>query len=163
MARCTPFKNRRDDAAIASVRAAYVKRDLPFFDPLNSDVVAGLEAQVDWLLQEVGIAFRDDLKPLEIWRKAGVKPEGDLIKVPADWIRALCCRAPSEFTQRARNPERSMRIGGASGGERSHSYLLRILRGHYRCAFYLIWCYVARLHGGFNRSGDGGGDDLLCL
>ena len=113
MARRTRFKNRRADAAIASVAAAYVKRDLPFFDPLNPDVVAGLETQVDWILQEVGIAFRDDPKALEIWRKAGVKPEGDLIKAPADWIRALCRKAPSEFTQRARNPERSVRIGGA--------------------------------------------------
>ena len=113
MARRTRLKNRRDDAATASVTAAYVKRDLPFFDPLNPDVVAGLETQVDWILQEVGIAFRDDPKALEIWRKAGVKPEGDLIKAPADWIRALCRKAPSEFTQRARNPERSVRIGGA--------------------------------------------------
>jgi len=67
MARRTRLKNRRDDAATASVTAAYVKRDLPFFDPLNPDVVAGLETQVDWILQEVGIAFRDDPKALEIW------------------------------------------------------------------------------------------------
>ena len=44
MARRTRFKYRRDDAAVASVAAAYVKRDLPFFDPLDPDVVAGLEA-----------------------------------------------------------------------------------------------------------------------
>jgi hypothetical protein len=44
MARRTRFKYRRDDAAVVSVAAAYVKRDLPFFDPLDPDVVAGLEA-----------------------------------------------------------------------------------------------------------------------
>ena len=38
----------------------YLKRRLAFFDPLDDATMAQLEAQVDWLMQDVGIAFRDD-------------------------------------------------------------------------------------------------------
>ena len=38
--------------------------------------------------------------------------DGDIIRAPADWIRSLCAKAPSKFTQIARNPERSVEIGG---------------------------------------------------
>ena len=74
-----------------------------------------VEAQVDWILENVGCAFRDDPVALEIWRKAGVEPsgpEGDLIKADAKWIRELCSKAPAQFTQHARNPDRSVVIGG---------------------------------------------------
>lgn len=106
-----PSKDRMADQA--SVQASpYIKRQLPFFDPLNEEGLSKLDAQVDWILQDVGIAFRDDPKALEIWRKAGVKPDGDIITAPADFIRSLCAKAPKEFTQVARNPDRSVVIGG---------------------------------------------------
>ena len=34
------------------------------------------------------------------------------VLAPADWIRSLCAKAPRVFTQLARNPERSVTIGG---------------------------------------------------
>lgn len=106
-----PSKDRLADQA--KVQASpYIQRQLPFFDPLDEEGLVMLDAQVDWILQEVGIAFRDDPEALEIWRKAGVKPDGDIIKAPADLIRSLCAKAPREFTQVARNPDRSVVIGG---------------------------------------------------
>ena len=53
---------------------------------------------------------------MEIWRKAGIEPtgeHGDLIKADAQWIRALCAKARSEFTQIACNRDRDVIIGGA--------------------------------------------------
>jgi len=103
----------RDRRAAAGVPASpYIRRALPFFDPLDPDQIEKIEAQVDWLMQDVGIAFRDDPKALEIWRKAGARVEGDVVRAPADWIRAECARAPRQFTQLARNPARSVVIGG---------------------------------------------------
>lgn len=93
----------------------YIRRALPYFDPLNEEELEKVEAQVDWILENVGCAFRDDPVALEIWRKAGVEPsgpEGDLIKADAKWIRELCSKAPAQFTQHARNPDRSVVIGG---------------------------------------------------
>lgn len=92
--------------------APFVTRVLPYFDPLNEEQLRRLEAQVDWILQEVGLAFRDDPEALELWRVSGANVKGDLVRAPADWIRALCAQAPSQFRQLARNPERSVTIGG---------------------------------------------------
>ncbi len=93
----------------------YIRRAIPYFEILTEDQLVQMEAQVDWVLENVGIAFRDDPTALDIWRKAGVVPEGehgDLIKADAKWIRNLCAKAPTEFTQIARNPARSVTIGG---------------------------------------------------
>ena len=67
---------------------------------------------MDWILENVGIAFRNDPEAIALWIKAGAKVDGDIVRAPADWIRALCAKAPSEFTQIARNPDRSVKIGG---------------------------------------------------
>ena len=99
------------------LRSPYVRRSLAYFDPLDDEQLAKMDEQVDWLLENVGIAFRDDPVALEIWREAGVIPTGDmgdLIKADAKFIRNLCAKAPREFTQLARNPDRSVSIGGNS-------------------------------------------------
>ena len=93
----------------------HIRREFAFFDPFDDAVMEKLEAKVDWILEDVGIAFRDDPKALDIWKNAGVVPtgpNGDLIKADAKWIRSLCKKAPSEFTQQARNPDRTVTIGG---------------------------------------------------
>ncbi|MCT4656424.1 MAG: trimethylamine methyltransferase family protein [Cohaesibacter sp.] len=93
----------------------YIKRHIPFFDVLDEDQLVKLEAQVDWILENVGIAFRDDPVALKVWQDAGITPTGeygDVIKADASWIRSLCAKAPKEFTQLARNRERSVTIGG---------------------------------------------------
>ncbi len=109
-------RNRQSRARTAPTGAAvpspHIRRTLPFFDPLDEEQLVKLEAQVDWILQEVGIAFRDDPEALELWKKQDVKIEGDIVRAPADWIRSLCRQAPQEFTQLARNPDRSVVIGG---------------------------------------------------
>lgn len=91
---------------------AYIRRRLAHFDPLDPEQLDRIDAQVDWILQDVGIAFRDDPEALRIWKAAGARIEGDIVRAPADWIRAECARAPREFTQIARNPARSVVIGG---------------------------------------------------
>jgi trimethylamine--corrinoid protein Co-methyltransferase len=110
--------NRRPPLDGAEVlRSPYVRRSLAYFDPLDDEQLAKMDEQVDWLLENVGIAFRDDPVALEIWREAGVIPTGDLgdlIKADAKFIRDLCAKAPREFTQLARNPDRSVSIGGNS-------------------------------------------------
>lgn len=93
----------------------YVKRQIPFFPFADEEALVRLEDQADWLIQEIGLEFRDDEEALRIWRAAGADVEGTRVKAPRGMIRELCRTAPSEFTQLARNPERSVRIGGAMG------------------------------------------------
>ncbi|MCT4553668.1 MAG: trimethylamine methyltransferase family protein [Pelagimonas sp.] len=100
------------DQRTASSGPAYIRRALPFFDPLDEEQLTKLEAQVDWLIQDVGIAFRDDPEALALWKREGATIDGDTVRADASWIRALCAKAPSQFTQLARNPARSVVIGG---------------------------------------------------
>ncbi len=104
---------RSNTANLASCTTSpFIARKLPFFDPLDEEQITKLEAQVDWILENVGIAFRDDPEAIALWTKSGAGVDGDIVRAPADWIRALCAKAPSEFTQIARNPDRSVKIGG---------------------------------------------------
>ena len=108
---------RRNNKEIFGGASPHIKRSIPFFDILDEDKLEIIEGQVDWLIENIGIAFRDDPAALSIWQRAGVKPCGeyqDLIRADANWIRQLCSLAPSEFTQHARNPKRSVTIGGAN-------------------------------------------------
>jgi len=63
-------------------------------------------------LQDVGIAFRDDPESIKLWKESGAKVDGDIVRAPGDWIRSLCAKAPSQFIQLARNPDRTVTIGG---------------------------------------------------
>ncbi|MFT6006035.1 MAG: trimethylamine--corrinoid protein Co-methyltransferase [Pseudoalteromonas tetraodonis] len=91
---------------------AYIKREIPFYEFLNEEALVKLEEQADWLIETNGMEFRDDPKALEIWRQAGATVDGTRVRMPAGMARELCKTAPSEFTQHARNPARSVRIGG---------------------------------------------------
>ena len=114
MARRSRASRLRAAATDAVPASPFIKRRLQVFDVLDPGQIEALETQVDWILQDVGIAFREDPTALALWKSEGATVEGDLVRAPADWIRSLCARAPSEFTQLARNPDRSVKIGGIS-------------------------------------------------
>lgn len=112
MARRTRRKRPGTAADSAVAAPAYIKRKLAFYDPLDEEQLVKIDEQVDWMLENIGFAFRDDPESLRLWKEAGVKMEGDKVFADAVWVREQCAKAPSEFTQLARNPERSVVIGG---------------------------------------------------
>ena len=71
-----------------------------------------LEANADRLLEETGLDFREDEEALSIWRDAGADVQGERVRFPKALLRNLIKTAPPIFTQHARNPERSVQIGG---------------------------------------------------
>lgn len=80
---------------------------------LDEEGLAQIEHNAETILAEVGIAFQDFPEALDLWRDAGADVDGELVRFP----RGLCRRivqdtAPSTFVQHARNPERSVMIGG---------------------------------------------------
>jgi len=111
-----PRRNRvsrdRQSAQKGVPASPHIRRKLPFFEVLDEEGLVKLEAQVDWIIQDVGLAFRDDPEALRIWKQAGARIDGDIVRAPADWLRSLCKTAPAQFTQLARNRERSVIIGG---------------------------------------------------
>ena len=114
MARRARSARNRSVAPSDAPASPHIQRNLPFYDIFDEEQLIKLEAQVDWILQDVGIAYRDDPIALDLWRQQGAKIDGDIVRAPADWIRDLCKKAPSQFTQLARNPERSVVIGGVN-------------------------------------------------
>ncbi|MGE4611828.1 MAG: trimethylamine methyltransferase family protein [Paracoccaceae bacterium] len=108
-------RNASGDAqSLAILASPYIQRKLPFYDPLCEEDLIKLEGQVDWLLENIGIEYRDDPEALKIWKRAGADVQGTRVKTDAQMIRELCAKAPNKFTQLARNRDRSVEIGGTS-------------------------------------------------
>ncbi len=104
-------RERRSGRGQASA-PAYLTRAIPFFEFLGEEGLVRLEEQADWLIQEVGLEFRGDPEALRIWKAGGTGVQGTRVRLPKGMARALCRTAPEVFTQFARNPERTVRIGG---------------------------------------------------
>jgi trimethylamine--corrinoid protein Co-methyltransferase len=64
------------------------------------------------ILEGTGIDFRDD-EALEIWRAAGAEVDGWRVRIPRELLLAQVGLAPAEFTHHARNPAKSVQVGGA--------------------------------------------------
>ncbi|WP_378943291.1 trimethylamine methyltransferase family protein [Mesorhizobium sp. ANAO-SY3R2] len=92
----------------------YILRNIPTYDILSEENLARIEQTADRILAEIGIEFRDDPAALDLWKRAGAKVEGVLVKFDPGMLRELLKTAPAQFTQHARNPERSVVIGGNS-------------------------------------------------
>ena len=74
--------------------------------------LALIEKNTDTVLEEIGIIFRDDAEALQLWKEAGADVKGERVHFPKGLCRSLLKTAPSIYTQHARNPERSVQIGG---------------------------------------------------
>ena len=108
----SPGRRGREPRPAAAAAPAYVTRALPYYAMLDDEALARIEAQAFRLLERTGVEFRDDPAALRRWRQAGAEVDGTRVRTAPELIRGLLASAPAEFTQRARNPERSVRIGG---------------------------------------------------
>ncbi|MEO9613101.1 MAG: trimethylamine methyltransferase family protein [Nitratireductor sp.] len=91
---------------------AFIHRRIRPYEVLDEEGLALIEANADRVLEEIGIEFREDAEALQLWREAGADVKGERVHFPKGLCRALLKSAPSVFTQHARNPARSVEIGG---------------------------------------------------
>jgi trimethylamine--corrinoid protein Co-methyltransferase len=84
---------------------------MPRYEPLSEEALATVEAGVDRLAAEVGVQF-DHPDALERFRAAGQTVEDSCVRFDPGFLRAQAALAPREFLLGARNPERSLTIGG---------------------------------------------------
>ncbi len=88
---------------------------MPPYELLGEEGLRRIEDQADWLLTEIGVEFRDDPPSLATWKDAGADVRGERVRFEPGMCREIIQRsAPKSFTQIARNPERSVAIGGDS-------------------------------------------------
>jgi trimethylamine--corrinoid protein Co-methyltransferase len=109
---------RQREAQRVHAVIAGIERKIPTYELLDEEGLARIEAVADAILQEVGMDFRGDDDALRLWREAGAELEGERVRFPAGLLRSVLKTAPSAFVQHARNPERSLRIGGNPSSSR---------------------------------------------
>jgi trimethylamine--corrinoid protein Co-methyltransferase len=103
---------RAERGAPRAEAARFIARNIPNYELLNEEALAVIERNAETLLQEIGVAFPDQPQALARWRAAGADVQGDRVRIPRGLARSLCATAPRSFVQHARNPERSVEIGG---------------------------------------------------
>ncbi|MDB4558959.1 trimethylamine methyltransferase family protein [Amylibacter sp.] len=114
MAKRPQRKGRRAqrDQAKAVSAPVIAHRTIPPYAPFPETDIDQIEAQSDWILETVGVEFRDDPLTLEQLNGAGAVVSGARVRFPQGLARALCESAPSQFDLIARNPERTVTLGG---------------------------------------------------
>ena len=103
---------RAERTAVRFETARFIERNIPNFEVLNDEALEIIEQNAETVLEEIGVNFVDNPAALERWRAAGADVRGERVHIPRGLARKLCSTAPSQFTQHARNPERSVEIGG---------------------------------------------------
>ncbi|MBK0397603.1 trimethylamine methyltransferase family protein [Limibaculum sp. M0105] len=104
---------RRDSRAAGPAGPAYITRAIPTYDVAPEESLVMIEDTAARILEEVGIEFRGgDAPAIEHWRAAGAEVSGERIRFPRGLVAEVLKTAPREFTQHARNPARSVVIGG---------------------------------------------------
>ncbi|MEL7090329.1 MAG: trimethylamine methyltransferase family protein [Pseudomonadota bacterium] len=103
---------RAERSAVSFETAKYIQRNIPNFEVLNDEALEIIEHNAETVLEEIGVNFPDNPRALERWRDAAADVQGDRVRIPRGLARKLCATAPSSYTQHARNPERSVEIGG---------------------------------------------------
>ncbi|MEO1680368.1 MAG: trimethylamine methyltransferase family protein [Pseudomonadota bacterium] len=86
-------------------------RGLPLVEPLSAEQVSRIDAASMAILEEVGVVFRDPIA-LEDWRRAGADVRGERVHLDRALVRELVATVPSEITLRARDPAKSVPLGG---------------------------------------------------
>ncbi|WP_170546691.1 trimethylamine methyltransferase family protein [Ruegeria arenilitoris] len=99
-------------AAKGAVSTPYVTRRIGLVSLIDDEAIAIIERNADRILDEIGMEFRGDPDTLDLFKAHGARVEGERVRFDPGWCRDKINTAPSVFTQHARNPARSIQIGG---------------------------------------------------
>ena len=97
---------RRIESAPALVR------NIPNYEVLGEEALSLIETNAETVLEEIGVSFPENPEALKRWRDAGADVREERVHIPRGLARKLCATAPATFTQHARNPAKSVEIGG---------------------------------------------------
>ncbi|WP_261841839.1 trimethylamine methyltransferase family protein [Aliamphritea ceti] len=95
-------------------KARAIEREVPIYNLLDDAALDALEAQADWILETIGIVFKDDAEALALFAAAGAVVDGERVKFPQGLARELCKTAPQQFQMYGREPGYEISIGGNS-------------------------------------------------
>src|SRR4051794_2878 len=84
---------------------------MPRYEILSEDALDVLDRGWRRIVTEIGIEFLSD-EALDAFRKAGQAVDGQSVKLDPEFLLEQVAKAPREFDLQARNPERTVHIGG---------------------------------------------------
>ena len=105
-------RRRAERSTTRTETAAVIAREIGPLDLLSSEALERIEAAAEVVLEEIGVSFPDNPGALARWRAAGADVREERVHLPRGLARTLCATAPARFTQAARNPAKSVEIGG---------------------------------------------------
>ncbi len=115
----TALRSKRQGVSAQNnhLKVPFITRKIPTYDLLDDENLIKIEQACDSILAEIGIEFREDPDTVALFKQAGgevskVSDKAWNIKFEPGMIREILKTAPKVFTQHARNPARSVKIGG---------------------------------------------------
>lgn len=86
-------------------------RKIPAYEIVPDEAVELIHDESLKILEEVGCEFRDD-EAIALWKAAGADVSGTRVHLDRALLMDLVAKVPAEFALNARNPERTVRVGG---------------------------------------------------
>ncbi|RDD60425.1 trimethylamine methyltransferase family protein [Ferruginivarius sediminum] len=86
-------------------------RGIPLTEPMSEEEIVRIDAASMWILEEVGVVFRDAVA-LDDWKRAGADVRGERVHLDRNMVRELIATIPAEITLHARDPQKSAKLGG---------------------------------------------------
>ena len=105
---------RAERTSVKIETARFIERNIPNFDLLSSEALEIIETNAETVLEEIGVNFVNNPSALALWKDAGADVQGERVHIPRGLVRKLCATAPSRIKQHARNPDKTVEIGGNS-------------------------------------------------
>ena len=105
---------RAERTSVKIETARFIERNIPNFEFLSSEALEIIETNAETILEEIGVNFVNNPSALALWKHAGADVQGERVHIPRGLARKLCATAPSRIKQHARNPEKTVEIGGNS-------------------------------------------------
>jgi trimethylamine--corrinoid protein Co-methyltransferase len=106
-------REQRRRSPLEQIAFRPLKHWVPPYEMLAAEQVEQIHTTSMRILEEVGMDFLDD-EALDIWEKAGAKVDhaNQHVWIDRGLLMDAIAKAPAEFRLRARNPAKSVRIGG---------------------------------------------------
>ena len=105
---------RAERTSVKIETARFIERNIPNFEFLSSEALEIIETNAKIVLEEIGVNFVNNPSALALWKDAGADVQGERVHIPRGLAPKLCATAPSRIKQHARNPEKTVEIGGNS-------------------------------------------------
>lgn len=97
----------------ATLESLMFRNRMPRYEILSADAMDQLDQGWRRIVTEIGVEFMSD-RALDLFREAGQRVEEHTVFLDPEFVLSQVAKAPREFDVQARNPRRSVHIGGDS-------------------------------------------------